>query len=255
MHTVAISCHYNSRHFTLKSVRFGAHCQGSSLLIGQFDLARFSFVCAGRSWAGLLRCLRARLCSCAFVRLTLCIRGGSDVLLPVSKGTDWERSPTYPAEYLHQVFDDEPEETIRGHVNPRVDLFFAAGSLRPFIMFESDSKQHSTATDVVGKLKEWYPEGVATRDLDSYLRAVDSDAESWTPPGEQVGEFAAPSGESGETYLVYKVEGEAALADARPFHDRAQVLSVFYIDGARLLDVDPRWEIFYLCVFSLHFYK
>lgn len=162
-----------------------------------------------------------------------------------------ERAPVYRPEYLHQVFDDEPEETIRGHVAPRARLYFAAGSLLPFIAFSSEKKLHSTATDVVGKLKEWYPANVATANFDDYLRDVERDEALWRPPGEQFGEFTlrneAGDGEAA-VYQMFRVMGEAALAEAMPYHERIQAIGIMYIDGMRLHDGDPRWEIYYMYV-------
>lgn len=82
-------------------------------------------------------------------------------LVAVSGPNDVGSSEAYTPEYLHQVFDDEPEESIVGHTDPKITVYYARGSMRPYLQISSTSARPKE-TDIEAKLREWFPEGPAS---------------------------------------------------------------------------------------------
>ncbi|KAI9032078.1 acyl-CoA N-acyltransferase [Hyaloraphidium curvatum] len=166
-----------------------------------------------------------------------------------------DRSACFRPEFTWLLFE---EEKIFGYRDPKIDLFFAAGSLRPYFSFTYGSRIPNTSaaefepTDVKAAVDEklTIKDDYAT-DMDEFMKGVREDEESFEPTklgatAEKLHEYTRErKGEPGEprTFEIYKFDFDSRKF--RAYHRRLQTFLPLFIDGARFIDdTDERWEIY-----------
>eukprot|EP00698_Gefionella_okellyi_P010946 TRINITY_DN2866_c0_g1_i2.p2 TRINITY_DN2866_c0_g1~~TRINITY_DN2866_c0_g1_i2.p2 ORF type:complete len:380 (+),score=87.71 TRINITY_DN2866_c0_g1_i2:72-1211(+) len=162
----------------------------------------------------------------------------------IGEGENPDEVEGYQPEFTHQVFRDD--ETVYGYKGLRINLYFRSGSMRafPLVTWEqlvpADAMQE--ADDVRRMLLEKLPikqPGAVSPSLDSFLQPE----KPIKPAGELVDQCALGD----EVFEFYFAD----IDNTREYHERMQILVLFYIDGSSYIDSsDSRWKVF--TVFRLH---
>eukprot|EP01028_Stygiella_incarcerata_P002057 TRINITY_DN13842_c0_g1_i1.p1 TRINITY_DN13842_c0_g1~~TRINITY_DN13842_c0_g1_i1.p1 ORF type:complete len:499 (+),score=137.20 TRINITY_DN13842_c0_g1_i1:171-1499(+) len=184
---------------------------------------------------------------------------------------------SFHPDMVHQIFG--PEEEIVGYVDPKVNIYLTPGSLVPFLKFShrgvrplgataeeeegegnEDGGQDNGPTPVLDLLMHEKLEferqemerevlsGCLTDPVE-FRKALTNEAKNFHPPGDLIERFEVknPSGEDGvSTYHIFKALASDPVT--RKYHDKVQMLPLFFIDMASMLPLekDQKWILYYL---------
>jgi len=149
----------------------------------------------------------------------------------------------FQPEFTHQIFGDE--EVIFGYTKVSIQLLFTSGSLKSCLTIKTSGKYkggEETPTDIEEKLREWLPVDYTTK-LDKFCEWVVQDREAFRPVGEKIFEYPHKVDDN-RKFVIYK--GNMETRGLLEFHKHFETFSILEIDASRLLDNDPRWELFHL---------
>lgn len=187
---------------------------------------------------------------------------GDALNIHIVKSADEIENPktTFPAEYMHQLFDDE--ETIVGYMDPEIDIYFSPASMHCYIKIEFEDKKDE-AVDLKKPFNELWESGF-TEDPEEFKKLLEKD-KTFKPHGAMFHEFETDE----KLFQAYYVD-DPTEPEFLEFNKRAQVLLLFWIEtGSFIDDEDPDWKIitlfeknkktgeYYLCGYITYylFYK
>ena len=161
---------------------------------------------------------------------------GDALNIHIIKSADEIDAPktSFPAEYLHQLYDDE--ETIVGYMDPEIDVYFTPASMHCYLKIEYEDKKPD-AEDLKKGFNELWQAGY-TEDVEEFKKYLEQD-KKFTPPGIMFNEFETDD----KSYQAYYVD-DPTEPEFLEFNRRAQVLLVFFIEtGSYIDDEDPDWKV------------
>lgn len=123
---------------------------------------------------------------------------------------------------------------IRGYKNLSIQLWYTSGSFFTYGSLSfSEKREH--ADDVVSTLGKYMT--LDTRSLPAFSAAA---TQPFVPPGTEL-KSAAKADLC--VYLAHPAADPAASA----YHSRLQVFTLWFVDGARYIELDdPLWHVYYL---------
>lgn len=145
---------------------------------------------------------------------------------------------------MHQFFEDE--EKVKGHMDPKIDLYFTPGSLHCYLLSDFEDKKDD-ATELLQNFHEFFLAGW-TEDSDEFLRQLEANR-SFVPPGEETGEFQLSNSDYKVTFQLKKTKKIFEIKDSLSpewikYNRRLQVFIKFYIEtGSYIDDEDGDWKI------------
>jgi len=132
-----------------------------------------------------------------------------------------DREKTFHPTFTHQVFENQ---IIRGYKNPRIDMWYVAGSLKMYLglsdegrrnmahvsrnsFVSNDATQHLPNTDVMGTLTPLIPQNNYTTNLDEFVKQINK---PFRPVGKTIHAYtlmsdAAGEEESGQDEVEYEI--------------------------------------------------
>eukprot|EP01117_Protostelium_nocturnum_P009451 TRINITY_DN3372_c0_g1_i1.p1 TRINITY_DN3372_c0_g1~~TRINITY_DN3372_c0_g1_i1.p1 ORF type:complete len:425 (+),score=162.04 TRINITY_DN3372_c0_g1_i1:366-1640(+) len=163
----------------------------------------------------------------------------------VSSAEDFNnQSLAFHPDYTHQVFEGE---VIKGHKDPKVNVYFTSSSMKPFFSFSSAEKQHDLATDARQCLTSKLPKGVQfIHNSDEFIKIAEQDSLNFKPPGSIISTYRVNDKEGNE--VEYEVrKGTFDQPNVLSFHSRMEMLVLFFIDASCLISAsDNDWEVYYI---------
>lgn len=147
-------------------------------------------------------------------------------------------------------------EAIYGFKDLKINIFFSAMTLRPYICIEYSEKERAVTPvkAVIEPLLESMFEGVQmplaqegklwTSSLEQFHQWVEEDQKrGFKPLGDKVYEYTRPDAVS-STFEIYECTFETPGFEE--FHRRIQVFLLWYIEGASFIEPDHRWKIYFI---------
>ncbi|KAL6057922.1 histone acetyltransferase 1 [Balamuthia mandrillaris] len=167
---------------------------------------------------------------------------------------------TFHPTYTHQVFDNQ---IIRGYKEPRIDMYYTAGSLQLYLGLSYGERRVPPAsaypppkpnTEVYQTLNKFIPPDYTTN-IDEFVKRLST---PFKPPGHVIRTYKLDKHDSGKnekakdkgtedqvSYMVTK--GDFSSEEVKAFHRRIQVFVLWYIDRSSYLDdEDLEWEIYFI---------
>ncbi|GHJ85651.1 hypothetical protein NliqN6_2053 [Naganishia liquefaciens] len=164
------------------------------------------------------------------------------------KGDRQALEPFHPT-FTYPIFGDK--EVIFGYKGLKVRIDMASGSLREYLSITYREKINSTATpadDIEGILYKFIPSNY-TKNAKTFAETVQTDADSFVPPGEKIAAYAPIQQIANEPveYGIYKCTWNTP--GFREFHRRAQLFILLYIEaGSYIQEDEDEWE--FLMIFE-----
>ncbi|KAF2676685.1 histone acetyltransferase type B [Lentithecium fluviatile CBS 122367] len=165
---------------------------------------------------------------------------------PLRDAAEPERvfSESFNPTFTYPIFGEA--ESIVGYKDPSIELLFRANDLKPSVQIQFEAKlelkgvlPEDQQVDWETNLKECLPATVtdpsaASEDTTS---ALDPTSKSWKPPGKLLNSFAL----HGKQYEVWS----ASLSDAAAMQiwKNMQILTLLFIEGASLPELDAEWSV------------
>ncbi|KAL0223821.1 hypothetical protein P9112_003211 [Eukaryota sp. TZLM1-RC] len=152
-------------------------------------------------------------------------------------------TPEFNPDLTHQVF---PDEVIKGHTNPRIDIYYNGSTLDCYYAFSSDA-QEKDCTDVDKHIANLLsPPGQQQPLLTTSLSHFESTFTSETSPlfthTETIGDYY----HEGVTYCINRCNLSSSPA-IWPLHRRIESLMFLFIDEFGRIDLEePGWTSFYV---------
>lgn len=141
-------------------------------------------------------------------------------------------------EFTYPIFGDA--EVIYGYQRLHIRLSFASGSLRPCMTIDYAAKNTTTSAnidDVDAQMRAMLPRDLVPHD--EFEQVVQSDKASFQPLGTLVTSYKRNQREFAIFHATWDTPG------FREWHQRAQVFTLFFIEGASYLnDEEASWEFF-----------
>lgn len=164
---------------------------------------------------------------------------------PLKDAAEPERifSESFNPTFTYPIFGDA--ESIVGYKDPSIELLFRANDLKPAVQIQFEAKlelkgvlPEEQQVDWEANLKECLPT-ITTEPApaDGSNDAPDPTSKAWKPPGKRLSSFTL----HGKQYEVWN----ASLADpaAMNIWKNMQVLTLLFIEGASLPELDADWSI------------
>ena len=174
------------------------------------------------------------------------VRGKHDVGIPGRQS---------PPLFTHQVFG--PQEEIIGYIKPKVDIFYAANTLRPTFRFTHDGVVDAAQLDAAGVTPTDVEKLIHQKVPCDYAASIDEVVQhasdtSFTPVGFEVGSFEAASGGAGwrntgsgaDKLSKFKIfSSDLRDEESRALVRRLESLAVWLIERASYIAIDGNWEL------------
>lgn len=153
-----------------------------------------------------------------------------------------ENAIQFPPVLTHPIFGQS--EQIFGYKDLVIHLVFDSITMKPFFNFKFSEKLENTEVDDIKKnLLKFLPEGdTIFKDENKWIDCFEQERLSYNLPDPTKKIFEYSIGD--ETFEIYRLN----ISDpfCRKLHDRIQVLSLLFIDGASYIDpTDSNWDIFW----------
>ncbi|XP_071478143.1 histone acetyltransferase type B catalytic subunit-like [Diadema antillarum] len=178
------------------------------------------------------------------------ISNASDVIelkLVRSKEDIEDDKTSFHPEFTHQIFGQN--ETIFGYKGLKVQLYFSAAKLTPYInqTFQekvSPKKFEGVQADPVLKPIVEKLEIQPMENLDRFISQLDND-DSFQPMGELLHSYSIEEAEQGTTrhFEIYK--SSINTAGFRDFHAHLQTFLWWFVDASSYIDVDDEKWMYY----------
>ena len=148
-------------------------------------------------------------------------------------------------DFTYPIFGEA--EVIYGYQRLHIRLSFTSGSLRPCLVVEYAAKHTTTSAkidDVDAQLREFLP----VDDLvapDAWEEVTRTDHDTFQPHGTQVASYRQGGKGREREFGIFHATWDTP--GFRAWHKRAQIFTLFFIEGASYLqDDEPYWEFFTL---------
>jgi len=166
----------------------------------------------------------------------------------VTRETDLEdSSKTFHPAFTHQIFD---RQLIYGYKDPKIDMFYVAGSLRMYLRLGCSATRHTGSgerpnTDVFRTILQYVPHDYFSA-LDPFVQELHK---PFTPVGKKIHSYTIDlENEEEGVELEYEVtKGNFAMKDVKEYHSRIQIFVLWFIDRSSYISSnDLNWEIYYI---------
>ncbi|PKI84677.1 histone acetyltransferase [Malassezia vespertilionis] len=164
----------------------------------------------------------------------------------------------YP-EFTYPIFGEA--ETIFGYEGLHINLDFCSGSLMPSLGVSYSAKNSKTSAkidDPEETLRAFLPDTLARHDTLVSLAEKEAQGGAFSPHGTNIAEYSvkgkerasrgvfgarARTSDAARNFVVHHATWDTP--GFRAWHERAQIFTLFYIEGASYIDdQDPNWEFY-----------
>lgn len=156
-----------------------------------------------------------------------------------------ENGNAFKPTMCHQIFG--PSETIFGYKNLRIQLYFSASFLTPYLGITYSEKVNAkrvndVEADNVEKILMEKLQITFNRNIDEFSRMLENESK-FKPMGTLKHTFKVSAEEGEKCFVVYKCE--TSTIGLIPYHERLQTFIYWFIDAANYIDVDDeKWQFF-----------
>eukprot|EP01091_Cochliopodium_minus_P017406 TRINITY_DN680_c0_g1_i1.p1 TRINITY_DN680_c0_g1~~TRINITY_DN680_c0_g1_i1.p1 ORF type:complete len:453 (-),score=175.73 TRINITY_DN680_c0_g1_i1:115-1329(-) len=152
----------------------------------------------------------------------------------------------YKPEYTHQFFGDEEE--IRGYKGLKINFFYTSSCLFYFNVEWKEKSQNSE--QIFPYFADFFPTENKEQSIvfskEDFNKEVNNN-KTFVPPGQKIFEYSLSSeNKEGESEIFEIFFGTLSDEKVLNYHQKIQFFLLFYIDGARYLDEDQKWHIYFL---------
>lgn len=140
--------------------------------------------------------------------------------------------------FTYPIFGEA--ETIFGYQQLKIELSLASGSLAPCLQVRYRAKNTKTTAhidDPAETLREFLPDDLVAPD--AWDETVRRDARTFVPPGTKLHSYTRKAREFSIFHATWDTPG------FRAWHERARIMTLFFIEGASYIDDDEaHWEFY-----------